>query len=280
MIPFEGILRLVFTDLLLCHKFGQILCLAIETHSQEFITLASNERPTLGTHVITIAFTTVRDHFYRQRLLTLFIEISAQESDKVQFYQPDHLCHALRRLIEMAELLIDLFTGKFADGLLCASQIGFELAGNSSQQFGSDVLAKLPSGFDCFDEILMRTRLLDFYLHFHFYQNQTDAHVIVVLKENFDSAKKVFRSSVIFAYSYLYTRTGDDNFYGKNFMWFSNCRKWIQFLTISDVGAIHLTHLKYALFIFSLFLFPSAQLNSSNDCQALSFHSQCKVSGG
>jgi hypothetical protein len=179
IIPFEGILCSVFTDLLLCHKFGEILCLTIETHFQEFITVASNERPTLGTQVITIAFTTVRDHFYRQRLLTIFSKISAQESDKVQFYQLYHLCHALRRLIEMAELLTNLFSGKFADGLLCASKIGFELAGNFSQQFGSDVLAELPSRFGPVYEILMRTRFLDLNLHFHFHQNQTDVHVIV-----------------------------------------------------------------------------------------------------
>jgi hypothetical protein len=62
--------------------------------------------------VITGAFTTVCDGLYRQRLLTIFIEVSAQENDKVQLSQ---LYHGLRRPIEMAELLIDLFTGKFAD---------------------------------------------------------------------------------------------------------------------------------------------------------------------
>jgi 26S proteasome regulatory subunit N2 len=38
----------------------------------------------------------------------------------------------------------------------------------------------------------------------------------------------------------------------------SNCRKWIQFLTIADVGAIHLDHLKDALFILSPFLSEAA----------------------
>jgi hypothetical protein len=38
----------------------------------------------------------------------------------------------------------------------------------------------------------MRTRFLDLYLHFHFHQNQTDVHVIVALKEDFDSSKRFF----------------------------------------------------------------------------------------
>jgi hypothetical protein len=126
----------------------------------------------------------------------------------------------------------------------------------------------------------MRTRFLDLNLHFHFHQNQTDVHVIVGWKEDFNSSKKVFRSSVILAYSYFYTGTGDDKCYGNNSIWFSNCREWIQFLTIADVGAIHLGHLQDALFIFSPFLFPFAQLNKNNDCQALSFYSQCTVPGG
>jgi hypothetical protein len=93
----------------------------------------------------------------------------------------------------------------------------------------------------------MQTRFLDLDLYFHFHQNQTDIHVIV-------ASKKVFRSSVILVYSYFSAGTGNDIFYRNNLIWFSNCRKWIQFVTIADVGEIFLDYLQDALFVFSPFL--------------------------
>ena len=61
-------------------------------------------------------------------------------------------------------------------------------------------------------------------------------------------------SSVITAYCFMFAGTGDDNFYRNNTTWFSNGRKWSQFMTIAGVGAIHIGHLKAALQVLQPFL--------------------------
>jgi 26S proteasome regulatory subunit N2 len=253
--PLEAIVRSVLTELINSEKYAQVLCLAIETRFQSFVTAALHSQPSLIPKAITLTLATVSDTVYRQRLLTLFVDLAGNHSDKFRLAQ---LYTALQRPLQIAELFTALRSSRDPDGPLLAFQIAFELAENASQKFRSDIIQQLDSTSFDLHQILIRSSLLNFYLEFLFRNNKTDVHIVVALKENLDSSKMVVHASVVTTYSFMYAGTGDDNFYRNNLPWFSNSRKWAQFMTIAGIGAIHIGHLKAALHVLSPFLVDSA----------------------
>ncbi|OHS97551.1 Proteasome/cyclosome repeat family protein [Tritrichomonas foetus] len=253
----DGILH----NLILQKNYTQCLCLSIETRFDVYVKLSLQHQPSLVTQAIALAVNTVSDSKYRQSLLKTFVDFASDNCDKFQLSQ---LHHALRDPLRVAELLITLKNSSDSDNWLLAYQIAFELAENASQKFRQDVITNLNLEFrenetkeaivKNLENILQRKILLDLYLQFLFKNNKTDIHIIVALKETLDNTKMLVHSSVIAAYSFMFAGTGDDNFYRNNTAWFSNGRKWAQFITIAAVGAIHIGHLKAALQVLQPFL--------------------------
>lgn len=248
----------ILRNLLEQKNYVECLCLAIETSCKTFVKTTLQEKPSLVTKAITLTMDTVKDSKYRQDLLKSFVEFAAKYCDKFQLSQ---LYHALREPKFVSDLLVTLRTSPKSDNWLLAYQIAFELAENASQKFRSDVIEELKQrqnfDQDCketMENILTRKTLLDLYLQFLFKNNKTDIHIIVALKETLDNTKMLVHSSVITAYCFMFAGTGDDNFYRNNTNWFSNGRKWSQFMTIAGVGAIHIGHLKAALQVLQPFL--------------------------
>jgi 26S proteasome regulatory subunit N2 len=248
-----SIVRSVLENMIESGKISQCLCLAIETRCVDFVAAALERQPGLVTRAIVLSLNTVVDSKYRQSLLKLFVDF-ASESNTCNKFQLSQLYHALTNPSAVAELLVALRTAANPDNWLLAYQIAFELAENASQKFRSDVIAVLPKELKGLENIVTRKQLLDLYLQFLFKNNKTDIHIIVALKETLDSTRMLVHSSVIAAYSFMFAGTGDDNFYRNNISWFSNGRKWAQFITIAAVGAIHIGHLKAALQVLQPFL--------------------------
>ena len=253
----EGVLQNMLSN----HQYSECLCLAIETMLPEYVKLVLNERPGLVAKAITLSLNTVIDSKYRQELLRLYVDFAmktitespATDCDKVWF-QLSQLYHALEKPDDVAHLLEKLKRSSKPDNWLLAYQIAFELAENASQKFRRQVYALIPAEMEDLQSIITRRHLLDLYLNFLFKNNKSDIHVIVALKETLDASKMLVHSSVIIAYSFMFAGTGDDNFYRNNTQWFSNGKKWAQFITIAAVGAIHIGHLKAALQVLHPFL--------------------------
>lgn len=252
------IVESVLQNLLEQNRYSACLCIAIETRSNSFVQATLKQQPSLVTDAIILTMNTVKDSEYRQKLLQLFVQFAVKNCEKFQLSQ---LYHALSEPKCVADLLVELWSSKIEDNLLLAFQIAFELAENASQKFRSDVITDLRERKN-FDEtskskmenILTRKTLLDLYLQFLFKKNKTDIHIIVKLKETLDNTRMLVHSSVITAYCFMFAGTGDDNFYRNNTPYFSNGRKWSQFMTIAGVGAIHIGHLKAALQVLQPFL--------------------------
>jgi hypothetical protein len=100
--PLEAIVRSVLTDLLVAQKSAQVLCLAIETRLQDFVASALHGQPLLFAPGISLAITTATDTRYRQQLLSLFVEIAADQRDTFRLAQ---LYNALHRADQIANLL-------------------------------------------------------------------------------------------------------------------------------------------------------------------------------
>lgn len=244
----------VLVHLIDTEQYQQCICLAIETRQMDFVKAALLKDPNLVRSAITLTVNTVTDSLYRQTLLKLYVDFAIDHCDKFQLSQ---LYHDLKNPEAVAHLLISLKQSKDTDQLLLAYQIAFELAENASQIFREHIKSKLvgvQQDMKDLENIVTRKHLLDLYLTFLFKNNKTDIHIIVALKETLESNKMLVHSSVVTAYSFMFAGTGDDNFYRNNTAWFSNGRKWAQFMTIAAVGAIHIGHLKAALQVLQPFL--------------------------
>ena len=245
------IVKSVLTNLLKDERYSACLCLAIETDFLDFVQESLEKQPDLVEAAIEITLSTVTDIDYTQKLLSLLVTFADKNCDKFQVAQ---LYHSLHNPESIAQVLIALRKSNNTDNWLMAYQIAFELAENANQNFRQIIIEMLPPDMADLMCILTRKMLLKFYLDFLFNNNHTDIHIIVNLKESLKTKKMLILSSVVCSYSFMYAGTGDDNFYRQNIDWFSNGKKWTQFMTIAGVGAIHIGHLSSALAILGPFL--------------------------
>ena len=234
----EGLVRVVLDHMMSTQRYGQCLCLAIETRFMDFVHAAMQKNPELVTDAIRIANTTVQDAEYRQQLLKEFVEFAKDNCDKVLLSQ---LHHALRDPEAMGQLLISLKESSEVDNWLIAYQIAFELAENASQYFRSRIIDMLPEAMTDLKEILMRKKLLELYLTFLFNNFNNDMiQIIQGLKDGADMSFKLNHTAVVIAYAYIYAGTGMDNFYRENVSWFFGSEPdWAEFMTIAAIGTIH-----------------------------------------
>ena len=236
-------------------RYTDVLCLSIEVRLLDFVRMVLEKRPDLATYAISLTLKTVDDFRYRQSLLNLFVDFSVTHSDKFQLSQ---LYLALQDAKSVATLLISLSSSENEDQQLLAFQIAFELAENAHQQFRANVIKQLPENMGLIVKILKRTKLLKLYLKFLFKRNHCDINTLILVKENFDTMRPLVHTSVVLTYALMYAGTADDNFYRNNTPWFTNAKKWAQFITAAAIGVIHIGHLKDAMKILDSFLRPDA----------------------
>lgn len=257
----QGLVRKVLEHLMFMQKYGQCLCLAIETRFLEFVHQSMQANPELVTEAIKIADTVVTDSEYRQLLLREFVAFAKDNCDKVVLSQ---LHHALRDPEATAQLLISLKQSSDMDNWLIAYQIAFELAENAAQVFRSQVINMLPEEMTDMKDILMRKKLLELYLSFLY--DKCDPKMIQIingLKESVDLSYKLIHTSVVLAYSYIYAGTGIDKFYRDNVQWFFGKESdWAEFLTIAAIGTIHNGRLSAAQQLLQPYLKQSAPMHS------------------
>ena len=243
----------VLKHLIKTEKYGQALCIAIETRFLIYVKESLHNFPSLVNEAITITNERVTNSEYRSTLLRLFVEFATSNSDKLILSQL-HL--SLRDPASAAHLICALRQSGSTDGWLVAYQIAFELADNASQKFRSEIISKLPPEMSDITEILQRKKLLDLYLQFLFKNSKKDTiQIIEGIKESTNQATKLIHTSTILSYAYMYAGTGDDDFFRKNVEWFFGSESdWAEFTTIAAIGTIHNGRLGSALQILGSYL--------------------------
>lgn len=225
-------------------KLLQVICLSIECRLLSHVEMALKSRPSLVSNAIQIALGSVSDSQYRKELLLVLVEFSKDQCEEFRLSQ---LFYALEDSDSAAELLNYLCQTDDESKILLGYQIAFDLAENAHQEYRSKIIEKLPNCLDNVKTILTREFLLNQYMHFLFDRNYSDIHILVSLKDTFDTTKSFIHISVVLAYSYMYSGTADDNFFRTNTQWFTSARKWAQFTTAAALGAIHIGHLSDAI---------------------------------
>ncbi|KAH0787567.1 Proteasome/cyclosome repeat family protein [Histomonas meleagridis] len=243
----------VLKHLISTQKYGQALCIAIETRSLESVKEALHNSPSLVNEAITLTNERVANTEYRSTLLRLFVEFATNNCDKLILSQ----LHLSLHDPESTALLIQtLKQSESTDNLLIAYQIAFELADNASQKFRSEIINKLPPEMTDIRDILQRKKLLDLYLQFLFKNSNKDTiQIIEGIKESTDQTTKLIHTSTILSYAYMFAGTGDDDFFRKNVEWFFGTESdWAEFTTIAAIGTIHNGRLDSALQILGSYL--------------------------
>lgn len=243
------------------NKYGQALCIAIETRFLDEVKLCLTGAPNLVNQGILITNERIQDIEYKNKLLKSFVEFASTHCDKLLLSQ---LHHALHDSEATALLIQRLKESDSTDNWLIAYQIAFELADNASQKFRYEVINKLPPEMKDMIEILQRKKLLDLYLSFLFKNNNKDTiEIIEGIKEATDQSNKLVHTSTILSYAYMQAGTGDDDFFRKETQWFFNSESdWAEFMTIAAIGTIHNGRLDLALQILAPYLKKGVPMHS------------------
>lgn len=247
----EEIVDVVIKTKIVGNELSPAIYLSIETQHLDYLREILTIKPSLvheTLYTIKEAITSIQ---YRNELIRLCIETAGSELSRYELYELNLL---LNNSEAVTDMLIELTNTDNEDDELLAYQIAYNLAENALQEFRAKIIDSLPDGYEKMQDILTRRDLLDRYLHFLFDHNEADLYALVALKENLRTARAIVHSSVVTAYAFMYTGTGDDNFYRNNAAWFNSCKKWAQFTTIAAVGCIHIGHIKSARKILDCFL--------------------------
>lgn len=232
------------------------LSLSIETRSTDCVNRVLDRDPSLVTDAIPLTLSTVTDSSYRHELLSNYVDYISGSSDLILLCK---LFQSLHNPDKIAEILIELYKSSSDDDRLLAYQICFDLAENATQEFRTRIYNQIPSDMENMKKIITRSVLLEQYMMFLFTNNERDHSLLVTLKETLDTAKMMVHTSVVLSYMYMFAGTAEDHFYRDNSQWFSDSKKWSQYVTAAAIGVIHMGHLSSAMTILQSFFNTNTQ---------------------
>eukprot|EP01103_Thecamoeba_quadrilineata_P009829 TRINITY_DN1999_c0_g6_i1.p1 TRINITY_DN1999_c0_g6~~TRINITY_DN1999_c0_g6_i1.p1 ORF type:complete len:976 (-),score=173.29 TRINITY_DN1999_c0_g6_i1:35-2962(-) len=222
---------------------------------------------------------TITNKGFRQKVYQAIVDLhrSAENPDYV------NICQILIFLDDsksVADILLNLLSSSDIDKHLLALQIAFDIYGNGSQHFLSEVRKLLlsvdkkpsddssmdvdvpsPQNIEKLKQILSGEISINLNLEFLCRNNNADLLLLKNIKTAVEARNSVCHSATIFANAIMHAGTTVDKFLRDNLEWLSRATNWAKFSATAGLGVIHKGYLKDAMSLLAAYL-PTGALTS------------------